>query len=115
MFLIRRDETPSPEAEALAAYVDRVVAEEPADSPDPALAPVVRALRVHLRPVEPSAEFVASLRLRLVAAADQRAPAVETTPAAWRQPRYLIGAAGLVSAAAVLAFVARSRLQAKAA
>jgi hypothetical protein len=117
VFLIRRDDNPSPEAEALAAYVDGLLhADAAAAPPDPGLGEVAQRLRAELRPVDPSPEFVAGLRLRLVAAADQRAPAVEEAVAAWRQPRFIIGAAGLVSAAAVLAFVARSRMmQAKAA
>lgn len=117
MFLIRRDDNPSPEAEALAAYVDRALRDETAAPPADGIDEVVAALRAELRPVEPSPEFVSGLRLRLVAAADQRAvvPADEAV-AAWRQPRFIIGAAGLVSAAAVIAFVARSRmLQPKAA
>lgn len=116
MFLIRKDETVAPEAEALAAYVDAVVAGRATTEPDLATAPIVDALRAQLRPVEPSPDFVASLRLRLVAAADQRGPILDEAPPAWRQPRVIIGAAGLVSAAAVIAFVARSRImQAKAA
>jgi hypothetical protein len=115
VFLIRRDDTPSPEAEALAAYVDGLLRGNGAPAAAPAgLGDVVTALRTELRPVEPSAEFVSGLRLRLVAAADQRVPADEAV-AAWRQPRFIIGAAGLVSAAAVIAFVARSRMQVKAA
>jgi hypothetical protein len=110
VFLIRKDDTPTPEAEALAAYVDGLVRGEATTPPEPALGEVAQRLRADMRAAEPPAEFVAGLRLRLVAAADQRHPAVEESVAAWRQPRFIIGAAGLVSAAAVIAFVARSRM-----
>ena len=114
VFLIRRDETASPQAEALAAYVDRTLLDPRADAPDAETAALVGALRAELRPVEPRAEFVEDLRLRLIAAADQRVVTDESI-ATWRQPRFIIGAAGLVSAAAVLAFVARSRMTPRAA
>jgi hypothetical protein len=111
VFLIRRDDTPSPEAEAWAGYVDRVLEGGDAAAPDQRLGDLVTTLRAELRPVEPSPEFLSGLRIRLVAAADQRFPAaVDEAVAAWRQPRFIIGAAGLVSAAAVIAFVARSRM-----
>jgi hypothetical protein len=112
VFLIRRDGSRAAEIEALARYVDA-----PSDADegvlDRPLRLIVGRLRRELRPVEPSSEFVGNLRVRLVAGADQRVPA-EDAPAAWRQPRYIaIGAAGLVSAAAVIALVARSRAQAQ--
>jgi hypothetical protein len=112
VFLVRRDDTPSPEAEALAAYLDGLIeGDATASAPDPALGELAERLHADMRAVEPPADFVAELRLRLVAAADQRHPVVaEESVAAWRQPRFIIGAAGLVSAAAVIAFVARSRM-----
>ena len=116
MFLIKRDDHPGPEAEALASYVDAVVGgQEPAAAPPEPLAALARQLHADMHPVQPPSEFVDSLRIRLVALADQRAPAVsvvDDAPPVWRQPRFIVGAAGVVSAAAVLAFVARSRLQA---
>ena len=111
MFLIRRE---APETEALSRYVDALIAGV-ASLPGPIdelFGRVVRALRAELHPYEPDPEFVSTLRLRLIAAADQRnALAVAPVPiAVWRQPRFIVGAAGVLSAAAVLAFVARNRL-----
>jgi hypothetical protein len=107
-FFLRRDS----ETEALARYVDAVIAGVGV-APGPVeagLDRLVRALRTHLHGQEPDPAFTASLRVRLLAAADQRAP-VPVPLALWRQPRFIIGAAGVFSAAAILAFVARSRLQ----
>jgi hypothetical protein len=113
VFLIRRDGGRQAEIEALARYVDGRVTDEDRLRLDPALRATVDSVRGDMRASAPSGEFVETLRLRLIAAADQRRP-VEEPAAAWRQPRYLaIGAAGLVSAAAVIAFVARSRAQAR--
>ena len=113
MFLIRRDPAREAEVEALARYVDGRRLDEDVERLGGPMRRTVDAVRSELRPVAPSPEFVETLRLRLIAAADQRGP-VEEHAAAWRQPRYLaIGAAGLVSAAAVIAFVARSRAQAR--
>ena len=113
MFLIRRDAAREAEIEALARYVDGRALDEDAAGLSESLRQTADAVRRDLRASQPSAEFVDTLRLRLIAAADQRGP-VEEHAAAWRQPRYLaIGAAGLVSAAAVIAFVARSRAQAR--
>jgi hypothetical protein len=116
VFLIRRDPVRTAEIEALARYVDSAASHDDFGRVDRGLRATVDAVRRDLRPVEPNAEFVSTLRLRLIAAADQRAPVVEMDHPAWRQPRFLaIGAASLVSAAAVIAFVARSRAQARAA
>ena len=113
MFLIRRDPAREAEIEALARYVEGRATDEDTHRLSPSLRGTIDAVRRDLRASEPSAEFVDTLRLRLIAAADQRGPAEEHA-AAWRQPRYLaIGAAGLVSADAVIAFVARSRAQAR--
>lgn len=114
MFLIRRDAAQTAQVEALARYVDHLVAGEPT-TPDETigeLAEVARAVRADLPRLEPPEQFQAELRLRLIAAADQRAHP-EDMPAVWRQPRFIIGAASLVSAAAVIALMARSRLQAR--
>ena len=110
MFLIRRE---SPEADALSRYVDALVAGV-ASLPGPIdelFGRIVRALRAELHPYEPDPVFVSNLRLRLLAAADQRyALAPAPVPiAVWRQPRFIVGAAGVLSAAAILAFVARNR------
>jgi hypothetical protein len=113
---MRRDGGRPAEIDAVARYVDSVVRGEPTDQieVDSGIRAVVASARAELRSREPGEEFVGTLRLRLIAAADQRVPLIEETPAAWRQPRYIaIGAAGLVSAAAVIAFVARSRIQAR--
>ena len=110
--MIRRDDGRAAEIETLARYVDNA-SDSAAARLDQPLRLIVNRLRRELRPVEPGPEFVGNLRLRLVAAADQRVVRVEESPAAWRQPRYIaIGAAGLVSAAAVIALVARARAQA---
>ena len=109
MFLIRRE---APEAEALSRYVDALVAGV-ASLPGPVddlFGRVVRALRAELHPYEPDPEFVSTLRMRLIAAADQREAFAPVPIAVWRQPKFLVGAAGVLSAAAVLAFVARNRL-----
>jgi hypothetical protein len=112
VFLIRRGAAREAEIEALARYVDGRALDEDAATLREPLRRTADAVRSDLRASQPSAEFVDTLRLRLIAAADQRGP-VEEHAAAWRQPRYLaLGAAGLVSAAAVIAFVARSRAQA---
>jgi hypothetical protein len=115
VFLIRRDSAREAEIEALARYVEGRATDRDTVRLGQSLRGTVDAVRRDMRASTPSADFVDTLRLRLIAAADQRGPAEE--PAApWRQPRYLaIGAAGLVSAAAVIAFVARSRAQARAA
>ena len=108
MFFLRRDS----EVESLARYVDALVAGVGGE-PGPIEArfgALVRALRADLRGHEPDPAFAANLRLRLIAAADQRAPA-PVPIALWRRPHFIIGAAGVFSAAAILAFVARSRLQ----
>ncbi|HZR00332.1 MAG TPA: hypothetical protein VFC93_16130 [Chloroflexota bacterium] len=116
MFLIKRDDHYGREAEALATFVDDLVAgREPTATVEEPLADVVRLLHAELHPVQPPVAFVDGLRARLVALAEQRAPAsaiAEPPVVLWRQPRFIIGAAGVVSAAAVLAFVARSRIQA---
>jgi len=113
VFLIRRDPAREAEIDALARYVDGRATDEDTLKLGEPLRATVDALRDDLHASAPSPEFVDTLRLRLIAAADQRGPAEEPA-AAWRQPRYLaIGAAGLVSAAAVIAFVARSRLQSR--
>jgi hypothetical protein len=113
VFLIRRGAGHEAEIEALARYVDGGATEDDRRRLDAALRQTVDVVRADLHPSAPSSEFVDTLRLRLIAAADQRRP-VEEHGAAWRQPRYLaIGAAGLVSAAAVIAFVARSRALAR--
>jgi hypothetical protein len=64
---------------------------------------------------EPDRLFRESLRLRLIAAADQRPPLEATGLLRWRQSGFLIGAAGIVSAAAVLAVVAHARRGARSA
>jgi hypothetical protein len=116
VFLIKRDDHAGREAEALASFVDDVLAaREPTATVEEQLADVVRQLHAELHPVQPPAAFVDGLRARLVALAEQRAPTSavgELSVVLWRQPRFIIGAAGVVSAAAVLAFVARSRMQA---
>jgi hypothetical protein len=71
---------------------------------------VVRALRAEFHPYEPDPEFVSTLRMRVIAAADQRNVLAPVPLALWRRPRFIVGAAGVLSAAAVLAFVARNRL-----
>jgi hypothetical protein len=115
VFLIRRDPAREAEIEALARYVDGQATDEDTRKLNEPLRATVDAVRGDMHASTPSTEFVDTLRLRLIAAADQRGPAEEPA-ATWRQPRYLaIGAAGLVSAAAVIAFVARSRAQARAA
>ena len=114
MFLIRRDGARAAEIEALARYVDGVAGDEELARLGEPLRAIVEAVRRDLPAREPAARFVEHLRLRLIAAADQRVPAEEEHAAAWRQPRYhAIGAASLVSAAAVIAFMARSRAQAR--
>lgn len=112
MYLIDRYRKVTPEMESLARYVDSDATPDDVVRLDESMQRTVAILRGELRSVEPSEQFIGNLRLRLVAMADQRAPvaALEEPVAPWRQPRYLaIGAAGLVSAAAVIAFVARSR------
>jgi hypothetical protein len=109
VFFLRRES----ETETLSRYVDALIGGAGVE-PGPVEAGfgwLVRALRSELPGHEPDPRFAANLRLRLLAAADQRAPA-PVPLALWRQPRFIIGAAGVVSAAAILAFVARSRLQA---
>ena len=113
MFLIRRE---SPEADSLSRYVDAVVAGV-ASLPGPVdelFGRVVRALRAELHPYEPDPAFVSTLRMRLIAAADQRETFAPVPIAVWRQPKFIVGAAGVLSAAAVLAFVARNRMAASA-
>ena len=113
MFLIRRE---SPEADTLSRYVDAVIASV-ASLPGPVdelFGRVVRALRAELHPYEPDPEFVSTLRMRLIAAADQREAFAPVPIAVWRQPKFIVGAAGVISAAAVLAFVARNRMAASA-
>ncbi|HEV8639146.1 MAG TPA: hypothetical protein VG370_33485 [Chloroflexota bacterium] len=115
MFLLRRDSARTAEIEAVARYVDALLAGARGE-PGPiesSFGALVRVLRAELRRHEPDPAFAANLRLRLIAAADQRAPA-PLPLALWRQPRFIIGAAGVVSAAAILAYVARSRMQAAA-
>jgi hypothetical protein len=109
VFFLRRDS----EVDTLARYVDAVVAGGALDAGriDSRFGGLVRALRAELRRHEPDPAFAANLRLRLIAAADQRAPA-PVPIALWRRPRFIIGAAGVFSAAAILAYVARSRMQA---
>lgn len=111
MFFLRRDS----EVESLARYVDALAAGAVVEAGpiEARFGALVRALRADLRHHEPDPAFAANLRLRLIAAADQRAPA-PLPIALWRQPRFIIGAAGVFSAAAILAYVARSRLQASA-
>ena len=109
MFLIRRD---SSEVEALSRYVDALIAGA-ASLPGPVdelFARVVRALRAELRPYEPDPEFVSTLRMRLIAAADQRNVLAPVPIALWRKPRVIVGAAGVLSAAAVLALLVRNRM-----
>ena len=109
MFLIRRE---APEAEALSRYVDALVAGV-ASLPGPVdelFGRVVRALRAELHPYEPDPEFVSTLRMRLIAAADQREAFAPVPIALWRQPRVIVGAAGVLSAAAVLALLVRNRM-----
>ena len=115
MFFLRRDSARNAEVEAVARYVDALLggADADAGSIEPSFGLLARALRSELRRHEPDPAFTRKLRLRLTAAADQRAP-VPLPIALWRQPRFIIGAAGVVSAAAILAYVARSRLQATA-
>ena len=112
MFLMRRDGGRRGSIDRLARYIDAVIQDEARDRPplDPLDAEIVEDLHESLLPVEPDERFVWSLRLRLIAAADQRGPGEIFT---WRQPRFLIGAASIVSAAAVIAYVARSRSQAR--
>jgi hypothetical protein len=116
VFLIRRE---TPEAESLSRYVDALIAGA-ASLPGPIdelFGRVVRALRAELHPYEPDAEFVSTLRMRLIAAADQRNVLVPAPVpiAVWRQPRFIVGAAGVLSAAAVLGLIARKRMVARAA
>ncbi|TAK26232.1 MAG: hypothetical protein EPO26_00765 [Chloroflexota bacterium] len=75
---------------------------------------LMTALPVALRTPPPEASFVASLRMRLIAAADQRVEEIRPIDL-WRQPRFIIGAASVVSAAAVLVYVARGRTVSRAA
>ena len=116
MFLIRRE---TPEAESLARYVDALIAGATSlPGPiDELFGRVVRALRSELHPYEPDPEFVSTLRMRLIAAADQRNALVAAPVpiAVWRQPRFIVGAAGVLSAAAVLGLIARKRMVARAA
>src|SRR5438067_7835667 len=110
---MRRD---SAAVEAVADYVDALIGGRQAEAIAPDLAQVVHLLRADLRRRDPPSPYVDHLRLRLIAAADQRpGVGIVVSLPAWRQPRFIIGAAGLVSAAAVLAYVTRSRWQAKAA
>jgi hypothetical protein len=116
VFLIRRESARAAEVESLSRYVDALVAGA-ASVPGPieeVFGRVVRAIRAELYPYEPDPAFVSNLRLRLIAAADQRDALAPVPIAVWRQPRFIVGAAGVLSAAAVLAFVARNRLQASA-
>lgn len=111
MFLIRRETS---EAESLTRYVDSLIAGAASlsGSIDELFGRVVRALRAELHPYEPDPEFVSTLRMRLIAAADQRNALVPAPVpiALWRQPRFIVGAAGVLSAAAVLGIIARKRL-----
>ena len=120
MFSLFRDVTRSEEVEALSRYVDALLGRGPL--PPGAIADaygsLLTLLRADMLPREPDPVFVDNLRMRLIAAADQRAPAlvaVSSPLVDWRQPRFLIGAAGVVSAAAVIALVARNRMQSRAA
>lgn len=113
VFLIRRESARIAEIDALSRYVDALIAGA-ASVPGPideVFGRVVRAIRAELHPYEPDPAFIANVRMRLIAAADQRA-ANPLPLAVWRQPRFILGAAGVVSAAAVLALVARNRMQA---
>lgn len=113
MFLIRHITDRADDFEAVATFVDDFLhRRRPSEIPsmtDADLDSVTRALHEGMRSIEPSHAFVDGLRLRLIAAADQRPP-IEEPALAWRQPAILIGAASLVSAAAVIAYVTRSKL-----
>ena len=113
MFIIRHITDRADDLEAVATFFgdflhgrraseDTAIADQEMDS-------LHRTLHEEMRSAEPATEFVDALRLRLIAAADQRAPADDIV-IPWRQPAILIGAASLVSAAAVIAYVARSRM-----
>ncbi len=99
------------EANRVSEVVDRVIAG--VDEGDGTVwHPIVRLLREMLRPAEPSSDFVEALRLQLIAAADQRGAApVEGRISAG----LLIGAASLLSAAAVVAYLAHQRAHTRAA
>ena len=113
MFLIRHITDRAEDFEAVATFVDDFLhgrrASDNAPIGDEEVASITHILNMELHGVEPVPEFVESLRIRLIAAADQRVP-MDEPAVTWRQPALLIGAASLVSAAAVIAFVARSRM-----
>ena len=113
MFLMRRDNAV---VDALSEYVDALIAGRPAVPPDWQLGTLARLVRRELRREDPRPEYVDRLRMRLTAAADQRlrGDVIVELPV-WRRRPFILGAAGLVSAAAVVALVARSRSQARAA
>ncbi|MBM4419827.1 MAG: hypothetical protein FJ033_16205 [Chloroflexi bacterium] len=99
------------EANRVSEVVDRVIAGRD-ESEVTVWHPIARLLRDGLRPVEPSPEFLEALRLQLIAAADQRGAA----PVEGRiSTGLLIGAASLLSAAAVVAYLAHQRAHARAA
>lgn len=115
VFFVRRDASHAGPSEVLSGYIDGVLSGAPVtgEGLDLSLQRMVHALRRELRLANPDPEYVDALRLRLLAAADQRAPLEAAV--VWRQPAFIIGAASLVSAAAVIAYVARSRAVARAA